>query len=122
VHGPLRVHLQIHGHVITGAEVSFRAPYPVTRYDQDYYVWGRNCHGRSGLSSLNANVARGATLHIQIGQLFSEACGRSLKIEVQYAQAVNGPVEPSVVGTMTIREPPGTHAPPLPGRSRSHRG
>lgn len=117
VHEPLRVHLEIHGHVIGSAEVSFTAPYPVENAIQDYYVWARNCKQREGLSALNADVARGATVRIPIsGFQLADACGRSLKIEVQYARTDNGPVQPTLVGTATIRWPPGTHPAPLPRR------
>ena len=38
VHEPLHAHLQIHNHVITSAQISFHAPYPVTNADEDYSV------------------------------------------------------------------------------------
>lgn len=114
VHEPLRVHLQIHGRVITGADISFRAPYPVTSVRQRYSTTARTCRGLSG-SGFDADVARGATIHIPVGDLLSlaEGCTRSLKIKVEYVRFINGLPEPTPIGTVTIREPPGTHAAPL---------
>ncbi len=115
VHVPLRVHLQIHGHVITGADISFSAPYPVTSASQSYSVTAHTCRGLSG-SGPNNDLARGATVNIPIGDLLSLACTRSLKIEVEYIRFINELPQPTLVGTVTVREPPGTYAAPLPRR------
>ncbi len=121
VNEPIHVHLQIQRHVITDVEVSFRAPYPVTKFKQDYYLWVRNCHGRGGGASLGADIAAGAIAHIRSRYLLAEACGRSLEIEVQYAPNFNGPVTPTAIGTAVIHEPPGTRALPLPRPPRFSR-
>jgi hypothetical protein len=113
VHVPLRVHMQIHGHAITGAEVSFRAPYPVTDASQSYSVTARTCRGFSGSSS-RADVARGAIVKIPVGDLLSLSCARSVKIDVEYVRSINALPEPTPLGTVTIREPPGMHAAPSP--------
>jgi hypothetical protein len=113
VHVPLRVHLQIHGHTITSADLSFRAPYPVTSARQGYYVWVRAC-GALGVSGPDADVARGATVHIPLGGLLSEACARTLKLEVECTRFINDLLEPTRIGTVTLHEPPGAHAAPLP--------
>ncbi|MGH2854576.1 MAG: hypothetical protein ACRDLF_10370 [Solirubrobacteraceae bacterium] len=110
VHEPLRVRLQIHGHVITGAEISFRAPYPVANASQDYFLTARTCRGLGGSSGPDADVARGATVTIPVGELLSAACTRSVKITVEYTRLINGLTQPTPVGTVTVREPPGTHA------------
>jgi hypothetical protein len=117
VREPLRVHLQIHGHVITGADISFPAPYPVTSAGQRYSTSAWTCRGFSG-SGTRVDIARGATVHIPVGDLLSlsEPCTRSLKIKVEYVRSVNDLPEPTPIGTVTIREPPGTHAPPSPRR------
>lgn len=115
MHEPLRVHLQIHGHVITGAHISFRAPYPMTSAGQTYSATARTCHGSSG-SGPDANVTRGAIVNISVEFLLSLACTRSLTVEVQYVRLINDLPVPTAVGTVTIREPPGTHAAPLPRR------
>ncbi len=113
VHVPLKVHLQIHGHVVTDATISFRAPYPVTSANQAYLASGSTCRGYGGGSS-NADVASGKTVEISVGYLLLGSCKRSVTVRVEYARSFNGPVTPSILGTVTIRMPPGTHALPLP--------
>lgn len=110
VHPPVRVHLQIHGHTIT-ADLSFRAPYPVTSASQSYSISAWTCRGLSGTGS-QANVAVGSTVHIPVGYLLSVsgACKRSLTIKVEYVRFIKSLPEPTPIGTVTIREPPGTHA------------
>ncbi len=105
-HEPLRVHLRIHRHVITAVEVSFPAPYPVTSARQGYYVWARAC-GALGVPGPDADVARGATVHIPLGGLLSEAkaCARTLKLEVEYTREINALLEPTRIGTVTVHEP-----------------
>jgi hypothetical protein len=44
------------------------------------------------------------------------AADRSLKIEVEYVRFIDGLPESTPVGTVTVREPPGTDAAPLPRR------
>ncbi len=67
VHEPLHAHLQIHNHVITSAQISFHAPYPVTNADESYSVSAPVCHrGLAGASS-RADVARGALVTIPVG-------------------------------------------------------
>jgi hypothetical protein len=116
---PLRVHLHVHRRVITGAEISFRAPYPVTSTNQDYFVTARTCRGLSG-SAADADVAAGETVHIPIEDLLAltAECNRTLKIKVEYVRTVNDLPAPTPIGTVTVREPPGTHTPPLPRRPR----
>jgi hypothetical protein len=116
VHEPLRVHLQIHGRVIAGAEVSFPAPYSVSSANQSYFLTARTCRGLGGSGS-EADVARGATVRISVEPLLSSACTRSVTVAVRYTRVVNGIPESTPVGTVTIHEPPGTHAPPLPRRA-----
>ncbi|HEV3071419.1 MAG TPA: hypothetical protein VGY76_08350 [Solirubrobacteraceae bacterium] len=115
VHVPLHVHLQIHGRVITGADISFRAPYAVTSAAQNYSTTARTCRGLGG-SGPNADVARGATVHISVVFLLSSSCTRSVKIAVEYIRFIGGLPEPTPIGTVTIREPPGTHPASLPRR------
>jgi hypothetical protein len=117
VHAALHVHLQIHRHVITAADITFLAPYPVTSANQDYSTSAGTCRGFAG-SGPDANVGRGATVTIPVETLLalSEGCARSLAIKVEYVRFINGLPEPTPIGTVTIREPPGTHAPPFPRR------
>ncbi len=110
------MHLQIHGRVITGAEVSFRAPYSVTSANQGYFLSARI--GRRGLagSGSDADVARGATVSIPIGGVLSLARGRTVKVEVSYTRFSASIPESTPVGSAIVREPPGTHSLPLPRR------
>jgi hypothetical protein len=115
VHPRISVQLQINRHVITGADLSFHAPYPVTSADQSYSVSSWTCRGLSGGGS-DANVLPGATVHIPLGGLLSvaRACDRSLTATVEYVRFINGLPQPTAIGTVRIRVPPGAHAPPLP--------
>jgi hypothetical protein len=110
---PVRVHLQIHGRVITGAEISFPAPYPVTSARQDYFVSARTCRHRLAGASSDADVTRGGTVKISVGDLLSTACARSVTVTINYTRFGPGIPESTTVATATIREPPGTHAAPL---------
>jgi hypothetical protein len=116
IHEPLRVHLQIHDGVITSAEVSFRAPYPVTTANQGYYLSARVGRRGSGGSGSDADVARGETVNIPIGGLLSLLHRRSIEVEVTYTRFGPGIPEATPVGSVIVREPPGTHAAPLPRR------
>jgi hypothetical protein len=113
-HAPLHAHLHIRNHVITSAQISFRAPYPVTNADEDYSVTARVCRrGLAGEGS-RADVARGALVTIPVGGILSHACGRAVKFRVEYVSFAGGLPQPTPLGSITIREPPGTHPAPLP--------
>jgi len=113
---PLRVHLDIHDHVITSAQISFRAPYAVTSADQDYSVNAPLCpHGLGGGGS-SADVARGGLVSISVGGVLSRACGRAVKLSVQYVRSIGGLPQPTSLGSITIHEPPDTRPAPLPRR------
>ena len=64
---PLHTQLHIHHHVITSAEISFRAPYPVTNADENYAVSAPVCHGGLAGEGSRADVARGALVTIPVG-------------------------------------------------------
>jgi hypothetical protein len=115
VHEPLRAHLDIHNHVITGAQISFRAPYPVTNANESYDVSAQICRGLAG-NGPNADVARGGLVSIPVGDILSEACNRPVRFKVEYVRFVAGLPQPTFVGSVTIHEPPGTHTAPLPRR------
>jgi hypothetical protein len=116
VRAPLRAHLRIHDHVITSALISFPAPYPVTNADESYSVWAPACRrGLTGGSS-DADVARGALVTIPVGGVLSEACGHAVTFKVEYVRFAGGLPQPTPLGSITIREPPGTHPAPLPRR------
>jgi hypothetical protein len=116
VREPLRAHLQIHNHVITSAQISFRAPYPVTNADEDYSVTARVCHHGLAGGGSQADVARGALVTIPVGGVLSEACSRAVKFTVEYVGFAGGLPQPTPLGSITIHEPPGTHPTPLPRR------
>jgi hypothetical protein len=102
--------------VITSAQISFQAPYPVTNADEGYSVMARVCRrGLAGEGS-RADVARGALVTIPIEGVLSEACGRVVKFTVEYVRFAGGLPQPTPLGSITIREPPGTHPAPLPRR------
>jgi hypothetical protein len=117
VREPLRAQLHIHNHVITSAQISFHAPYPVTNADEDYSVTAPVCRrGLAGEGS-RADVARGALVTIPIGRVLSEACTRAVKFTVDYVSFAGGLPQPTPLGSVTIHEPPGTHPTPLPRRA-----
>jgi hypothetical protein len=116
VREPLHAHLHIHNHVITSAQISFHAPYPVTNANEDYSVRAPVCrHGLAGEGS-HADLARGALVTIPVGGVLSEACGRAVKFTVEYVSFAAGLPHPTPLGSITIHEPPGTHPMPLPRR------
>ena len=114
-HEPVRVHLDIHRHVITGAQLSFRAPYPVSGADENYDVSARVCRGLAGAGP-SADVARGGLVTVSVGGVLSQACSRSVTFTVEYVRFIAGLPQPTFIGSVTIHEPPGTHAAPLPPR------
>jgi hypothetical protein len=116
VREPLHAHLQIHDHVITSAQISFRAPYPVTNAEQSYSVSAPTCHRGLAGSGSRADAARGALVTIPVGGVLSEACSRAVKFTVEYVGFAGGLPQPTPVGSITIHEPPGTHPTPLPRR------
>ncbi|MFI4993692.1 MAG: hypothetical protein ACHQCH_08780 [Solirubrobacterales bacterium] len=112
-HVPLHAHLQIRDHLITGAYISFPAPYAVTNADESYSVFTSVCFGFTGSGS-RADVARGGTVTIPVGFALSEACGRPVTFKVEYARFLGGLPQPTRVGTITVRVPRGDRPEPLP--------
>lgn len=119
VHAPLHTHLDIENHVITGAQISFRAPYPVSNASEDYDVSAPTCRGLAG-GGPSADVARGALVTISVEGVLSGACGRSVNFAVDYVRFVAGLPQPTLLGHVTITEPPGTHTPPQPPSVLAH--
>jgi hypothetical protein len=120
LHEPLRVHLKIHGHVITAVQVAFRAPYPITNATQRYStsVSAHGCHEIGGLLGTDHNLARGTAISISAPVFSSGACSTVLTIEVSYDSFLDDNIQHTTIGTATIREPPGTHPAELPRRPR----
>ncbi len=116
VHTPLHAQLHVHNHVITSAQISFRAPYPVTNANENYSVTARVCpRGLAGEGS-RADVARGALVTIPVGEVLSHGCGRAVSFKVEYVSFAGGLPQPTSLGSITIHDPPGTHPAPLPRR------
>ncbi|MGA9876881.1 MAG: hypothetical protein WBQ21_13855 [Solirubrobacteraceae bacterium] len=120
VHEPLHVHLDIDNHVITSAQISFHAPYPATDADENYSVSAPICRHRLSGSGSDSDVERGSLVTIPVGFILSQACSRSVTFTVEYARFAGGLPQPTRIGIITIHEPPGTHAPPLPKQVREH--
>jgi hypothetical protein len=116
VHEPLHVHLRIHNHVITSAQISFNAPYPVTNAEQSYSVSAPTCGRGLAGSGSRVDLARGALVTIPVGDVLSEACSRAVTFTVDYVGFAGGLPQPTRLGSVTIHEPPGTHPTPLPRR------
>jgi hypothetical protein len=116
VHAPLRVQLQIHNQVITGAEISFAAPLAVTKAGQSYLAWVVVGRKRGALTGTRVNITRGETVSIPVERLLAQTATRSVTIEIEYDQPIAGPPgnQLATVGTVTIHEPAGTHPAPLP--------
>ncbi len=114
VREPLRAQLQIHNHVITSAQISFHAPYPVTNADEGYSVSATVCHHGFAGNSSRADLARGALVNIPVGLTLSEACARAVEFTVEYIRFAGGLPRPTPLGSVTIHEPPGSHPLPLP--------
>jgi hypothetical protein len=116
VHELLRAHLHIRNHMITSAQISFHAPYPVTNADENYSVSTPICpRGLAGGGS-SADVARGGLVTISVGEILSRACGRTVTFNVEYIRSAGGLPQPTPLGSVTIHEPLGTHPTPLPRR------
>ncbi|HEY5287870.1 MAG TPA: hypothetical protein VIJ50_12260 [Solirubrobacteraceae bacterium] len=114
VREPLHTHLHIHNHVITGAQISFHAPYPVTNADENYSVGAPVCYGGLAGDGSQADVGRGALVTIPVGEVLSEACARTVTFKVEYSSFAGGLPQSTSLGSVTIHEPPGTHPVPLP--------
>jgi hypothetical protein len=111
-HAPLHVQLQTHAHLVTGGELSFLAPYPVTSASQGYYLSAQVGRHVIGGSASDVDLARGALVSIPIGHLLSVAQARVIRVEVTYTGSAGFEDTPEVttIGTVTIRLPRGTHA------------
>lgn len=114
VRDPLHAHLNIHNHVITSAQISFHAPYPVTNADESYSVSATVCHRGFAGDSSRADLARGALVTISVGRILSQACSRAVTFAVEYVRFAGGLPQPTPLGRVTIHEPPGTHPVSLP--------
>ena len=132
------VALKVHDGVVTAAEVSFPAPFPVTSAAEGYSLEVRPCHGGledggslegGGGTALDHNVAKDATVHLTLQDPFEARCAkRSITVEVIYNSS--GPDAKRsygrtpgelLIGSTTIPLPPGDRAPARAHRRRSSR-
>lgn len=121
---PIHVTLEIAHGLIYGAEIEFTAPYPVTSARESYGI--AMPIGADVISGgINHDVARGAVVRDHWPYVFANThVGRSQLIEVVFTSspAGAGATHPTqvIVGTATIREPPGTRpaVPPVPHSAR----
>lgn len=81
----LRVHPQIHLRVRSGgvvaADVSFRAPFAVRSAAEGYSLWSEGCGPKrqgSAASVFNRDVARGATVHLELPYPFAARCSKGV--------------------------------------------
>jgi len=112
VHVPIAVRFQVHGNLVTSAELTFRAPYPVTSAEQDYYISARGCNGAGGLGP-QSDVARGALVRVTVLSTLqlqqAENCRRPLRLTVDYVRSAEGPTQPTQIGTVLVALPRGEH-------------
>ncbi len=120
VHVRLHAHLDIHDHVITAAQITFRAPYPVTSAGESYSVTASTCNtGLAGAGS-GEDIARGGLVTIPVGEILSMACTRAVALKVEYVRFAGGLPQPTRLGAITINEPPGVRPAPLPKGEVEH--
>jgi hypothetical protein len=121
VHPAIHASLQIHDGTVTGADISFHAPYPVRSAGEDYVLFMRTCPGLGGGSS-RSDVARGGAVDIRMNPValaVAFSCQRTITFRVEYVRTVYGLPAPTRIGTVSLSEPPGTHTRPLPPRMRA---
>lgn len=119
LHQQLHVHLLVSRGLVTGAQLSFKAPFAVTSAREDYIVSVPNvpCRAQAGVLSGSQetsarNIARGALLTWRLPDPFANVCrGRPAAIDVWYEPYPHGRV---LVGAATIELPPGTRPQPSP--------
>ena len=129
LHRPLHARLILRGHLIVGAALRFTAPFAVTSARQDYSIAiPAPCHLGTTVTSLNRNVARRSTVRVSLPYPFANACGTTVRVEVLYSNLAGpgrtGAPAPGTVmiGSVTLRVPPGTRpAPPPVGRFHNKR-
>jgi hypothetical protein len=119
-HEQLGVQLQVHDHVITGAEITFPAPIAVTTAGQSYSATLIVGERDTGSVGTRIDFARGARVGIPVERLLAEAATRSVTIAIDYVRSLPGPpgYQTAIVGTTTIHEPAGTRPAPLPFQPR----
>lgn len=124
LHRPVHVHLRIHNGLVTAADVSFRAPYAIdnARHYYSIFLPQSECHPRPGVPPMEAgdsiaidhNVAAGQIVSARVIYPFAPVRRQCMQgktaIQVDY-QSAEGPPR-TIVGEITIRQPPGTRGGP----------
>jgi hypothetical protein len=131
MHRPLHTQLVVHHRLVTAVKLSFTAPFAITAAGADYRVLvpSRCTAGGEGgvVQSLGRDVARGETVTLSFPDtvLFYKSCRRgqasmrsSATIEVLYGHLGESQ---QLLGTVTVKLPPGTRAkPPAPNRLETY--
>jgi hypothetical protein len=114
---PISVRLDVARGIVRRAEVSFRAPVAIAGASQSYFIAvpTTSCGGRRGIGGYTGafterDVPAGATLSASVQYPFQGDCrDHRLTIQVFYEEIGHAR---ALVGTTTIRQPPGTKAVP----------
>jgi hypothetical protein len=114
LHRPLHVILEIRNDLIYRARLSFTAPYAVTSANESYELemsLPPGCHGAGGVelgSAVDRNVARGATISVNVPYPFANSCTGSQAISIVFSDSRS---HASIrIGSITIHEPTGTRS------------
>lgn len=124
LHLPVHVHLQIHDDLVTRADVSFRAPYAIdnARHYYSIFLPQPECHRRPGEPAMEGgdsiaidhNVAAGQIVSARVINPFAPVRRQCMQgktaIQVVY-QPTEGPPG-TIVGKVTLVQPPGTRGGP----------
>lgn len=120
LHDPVQATLDIRHGLIYGAKVQFTAPYAATSARETYGI-AMPIHGTSDTvgSSINRNVTRGEKVTVHLPYVFADTrVGRSQLVEIVFTRLGKPPtttsVRQTIVGSLTLREPPGTAPAPPP--------
>lgn len=130
IHWPLHTQLVVHHGLVTAVKLSFTAPFAITAAGADYRVLvPSHCTASSEsgvVQSLGRDVARGETVTLSFPAtvLFYRSCRRgqvsmrsTATIEVLYGHLGESQ---QLLGTATVKLPPGTHAAPSRDRSGTY--
>ncbi len=113
-----RIRLRLRSHRVIAADVSFAAPFPVRGAAQGYSLWSKGCGPRgegAGAAVFNRDVARGATVHLQLGYPFAARCRKAaVPVEILFDSSAPGAPHTAarapgqlVLAVATIRLPAG---------------
>lgn len=112
------IHLRVRGRRVLAADVTFRAPFPVSSASQTYSVSSRGCGPKrqgAAAETSSRDVARGGIVHLELSYPFAPSCsGGAVPIEIVFgSSAPDAPHSPGrapgqlVLATTAIRLPAG---------------